>query len=362
MNFDTQAQALLTSSVLPLLRWYDAGHRILPWRSDPTPYHVWVSEIMLQQTRVEAVIAYYERFLSALPTIKDLAYVSQEELLKLWEGLGYYSRVRNLQKAALVLVNEFGGQLPASVDDLLKLPGIGPYSAGAIGSIAFGIAVPAVDGNVLRVVSRITASEENVSQPAVKTLYTKELALIIPADRPGDFNQSLMELGATVCLPNGAPLCGKCPLAHICKAHALGIETALPVKDSKKPRTVLSRTVFILLQGNRVAIKKRPSTGLLAGLWELPGVESRLSDREAAAHLLQIGRFKGISDAGEAIHIFTHREWHMTGYVAFCEQCSDKELTWVTLEQLDQSYCLPSAFRYFYTQIRSLLKGVSEWN
>ena len=207
----------------PLLKWYSKNARILPYR-------VWVSEIMLQQTRVEAVKPYYERFLSALPSIAALAEAPEEQLLKLWEGLGYYSRVRNLQKAAQKVMQEYGGALPASYEQLKSLPGIGEYTAGAIASIAFGIAVPVVDGNVLRVVSRITGRFEQVDTAACKKRIWKELAQIMPEDAPGDFNQALMELGATVCLPNGAPLCGNCQncLAAPAGERAAGGHVAIP--------------------------------------------------------------------------------------------------------------------------------------
>ena len=199
--------------VTPLLSWYDKHARVLPWREDTAAYRVWVSEIMLQQTRVEAVKPFFERFIKALPDVQALSEAPEDELLKLWEGLGYYNRVRNMQKAARVIVSEYGGDFPADYEKLLSLPGLGHYTAGAVSSIAFGIPMPAVDGNVLRVLSRVTASYEDVLKQSVKTAMEAEVKKIIPADRAGDFNQALIEIGAIVCVPNGKAKCEICPLA-----------------------------------------------------------------------------------------------------------------------------------------------------
>lgn len=335
--------------VQPLLGWYDHAARVLPWRENPLPYRVWVSEIMLQQTRVEAVKPYYERFLSALPTVSTLAAASEETLLKLWEGLGYYNRVRNLQRAARVMTERYGGQVPASFEALLDLPGFGEYTAGAVGSIAFGLRVPAVDGNVLRVVSRVTADARDMTDPKVKRQVTEAVRAILPG-RTGDFNQSLMELGATVCLPNGAPLCEQCPLAQLCEARRQGIAGMLPRKAPKKPRVTEQRTVFLLCAGSRVALCRRPARGLLAGLWELPGVTGALNGEQAERQLTDWG----LSGAQPqplpaAKHIFTHREWHMTGYAVQAKQPFGN-FVWVTLQQLSADYTLPSAFK-IYTEL-----------
>ena len=249
----------------PLLQWYDSRARVLPWRSQPTPYRVWVSEIMLQQTRVEAALPYFDRFMAALPDIAALAQAPEAQLLKLWEGLGYYSRVRNLQKAARQVMEQWGGMLPQKLEDLIALPGIGEYSAGAIASIAYGQRVPAVDGNVLRVVSRLLASRENVMDPKVKRQLRQQVWDIIPAQRPGDFNQSLMELGSLVCLPNGKPLCSDCPLENLCLGNRLAIAQELPVKPPKKARRVVPRTVFVLCSQGRLLLHRRPSRGPLCG-------------------------------------------------------------------------------------------------
>ena len=226
----------LDDLTLPLLLWYRENARDLPWRKKPTAYRVWVSEIMLQQTRVAAVLDYYRRFLEELPDVQALAEVPEERLMKLWQGLGYYSRARNLQRAARTIVSGFGGRFPERYEDIRALPGVGDYTAGAVGSIAFGLPTPAVDGNVLRVIARITGDGGDISTPAMKKRVTEALARVIPVDAPGDYNQALMELGATVCLPNGAPLCEKCPAARLCTAFQQGRTGELPVKAPKKPR------------------------------------------------------------------------------------------------------------------------------
>ncbi|MGN1031242.1 MAG: A/G-specific adenine glycosylase [Butyricicoccaceae bacterium] len=325
----------------PLLSWYDSAARVLPWRSQPTPYRVWISEIMLQQTRVEAVKPYFDRFLSTFPTVRALADAPEETVLKLWEGLGYYSRARNLHKAAKMICEEYGGVLPDTKEELLRLPGIGSYTAGAIASIAFNKKLPAVDGNVLRVISRVLASRQDIAAAEVKKAMEHKIQRIIP-DRAGDFNQSLMELGATVCLPNGAPLCGVCPLSHLCRAQLEGLQGEIPVKAPKKPRKIEQRTVFVLWNDGRMAIRRRPKKGLLAGLWELPNCPKE--EQESA--LREWGITPGQTELlGAAKHIFTHIEWHMQGMRVQTDEIPD--LTWVTPEELAQQYTLPNAFRAF---------------
>ena len=324
----------------PLLEWYDRHARILPWREQPTPYRVWVSEIMLQQTRVEAVKPYFERFIGELPTIRDLAEAPEDRLLKLWEGLGYYNRVRNMQKAARQLVNGYGGEMPQDFDAILALPGIGSYTAGAIASIAFGMRRPAVDGNVLRVLSRLEKSYDDILKQSVRRRFEKELLQVIPEERAGDFNQSLIELGAIVCVPNGAPKCPECPLKELCRAHADGVELELPKKS------------------------------LLAGLYELPNLPGRLNREE----VLEFVKKQGLSPLRiqklpAAKHIFSHIEWHMTGYAvkveeppAFWdnggtepeEQDIRKASAWegiffVEKEQMEEKFSIPAAFGA-YTQ------------
>ena len=337
-----------------LLAWYDAGARVLPWREDPTPYRVWVSEIMLQQTRVEAVKPYYERFLTALPTVQALAEAPEEQLLKLWEGLGYYNRVRNLQKGAQTVMERFGGQIPASFEELRTLPGIGDYTAGAIASIAFQLPVPAVDGNVLRVISRVLCRYDNILDPKVKRRVEGELRQILPR-RVGDFNQSLMELGAMVCQPNGPPKCLLCPLGQLCRAHAQGVAEELPVKTKPKPRKVQDRTVFLLFsKEGRLALARRPEKGLLAGLWELPAAESALDRKGALAWLESLGGEGELSPGPKAKHIFSHVEWHMTSWVV-TGVGELPEFAWAAGEELRQAYPLPAAFKAFLPVIQERL-------
>lgn len=358
-----------------LVDWYEANARILPWRLESTPYHVWISEIMLQQTRVEAVRGYYDRFLTALPTIEDLANASEEVLLKLWEGLGYYSRVRNLQKAAKVVVAEYGGKLPASYEELLKLPGIGSYTAGAIASIAYGIPVAAVDGNVLRIAKRLSGSFDDITKASVKKQLEKDFTAITPEDAAGAFNQSLMDLGATICIPNGRPLCEKCPVMHLCMAFKKDLQSQIPVKPKKKGRRIEEKTVFVMEAEGRYLLRKRLDKGLLAGLWELPNVEGKYSIDKLQDKLnLVLGKNEVvIHSLHEAKHIFSHVEWHMVGFhiefdsceqmERFCGQIKENtsdvvdnlvneetnyaDVTIVTYDDLKESYALPSAFEVF---------------
>ena len=340
-----------------LLNWYDAGSRTLPWRSDPRPYYVWLSEIMLQQTRVEAATPYFERFILELPTIADLAAAPEQQLLKLWEGLGYYNRVRNLQRAAQIVVDTYGGELPADFELLLQLPGIGRYSAGAIASIAFGLPVPAVDGNVLRVLSRVLESPAPIDREETKRQMGVAISRRLPPDRPGDFNQALMELGAMVCLPNGAPRCEVCPLCPLCLAHHNGTISEYPRKAPKKARRCETRTVLVLFRRSEVAIRQRPATGLLRGLWELPNLEGALTPEEIRKLLADWGLSAGYPIAlGEARHIFTHLEWQMTGWAVAVEGEPVQPLLFVPPEQLREEFCLPSAFRAYADRIPGLIK------
>lgn len=333
----------------PLLSWYDRGRRILPWREEPTPYHVWVSEIMLQQTRVEAVKPYYDRFMKSLPGIETLSKAPEEVLLKLWEGLGYYNRVRNLNKAAVKVMEEYGGIMPDSYEELLTLPGIGSYTAGAIASIAYGKPVPAVDGNVLRVLSRLRCDNRDIMQQTVKKQVEEELLAVMPKDRPGDFNQALMELGAMVCIPNGEPKCRECPWEDICMAHKQGTELQFPVKTRKKPRTIEKKTILIIRDENKAALHKRPDKGLLAGMYEFPSIEGHLSEKEVLKWLKERGlSVLRIEPLTESKHIFTHKEWHMIGYsVRVDELDRGEDLTdfiFVDQRQAKEKYPIPSAY------------------
>lgn len=338
----------LGKTVQPLLDWYRANARDLPWRHEVTPYRVWVSEIMLQQTRVEAVKGYFTRFLQALPDIPALARVPEQTLLKLWEGLGYYSRARNLQKAANCVMEQYGGALPASYERLLALPGIGAYTAGAVASIAFGLPVPAVDGNVLRVLARVAADRSDIADPRTKKAAQAALRPVMPGRDSGAFNQALMELGATICAPNVPPRCQACPLAALCEGRRQGVAAALPVKKPRAPRRVESRTVFLLEQAGRLALRRRPPQGLLASLWELPNAAGRLDGAQAVAQVRALGLEPlRLHPLPPAKHIFTHVEWHMTGWRVQLEPGDSGGLTWATPAQMHGEYPLPSAFRPF---------------
>ena len=340
---DRTSHSLLKKIVQPLLTWYDANARILPWREHPEPYRVWISEIMLQQTRVEAVKPYFERFLAELPSIQSLAEVSEDRLMKLWEGLGYYNRARNLQRAARLILERHNGKFPSEFEEILALPGIGEYTAGAISSIAFQRPVPAVDGNVLRVMSRLLESAEEIAQPAVKANITHALKQIYPEQRCGDFTQSLMELGATVCLPNGEPKCTECPLAELCLARRHGTVSELPVKAPKKARKQEKRTVLLIFCGNRIAIRRRDGKGLLAGLYEFPNFDGFLSEEQIRAHLNAAAE---IIPSADAVHIFSHVEWHMKSCLVLVKE-ELPEFRWVDRESLRREISLPSAFKAF---------------
>jgi len=324
-----------------LVPWFLREKRDLEWRNDPTPYRVWISEIMLQQTRVEAVKPYYDRFLTELPDVASLAAVDETRLLKLWEGLGYYRRVRNLQAAAKVIVQEHGGVFPDDYVSVRALPGIGDYTAGAILSIAFGKPFPAVDGNVLRVVARVAASREDTDAPKIRKELTSALAKVYPAGRCSEFTQALMELGAMVCLPNGAPLCTTCPLAGICLASKQGLTDEIPVRKAKAARPVKEFAVVVLRDAKRhFAVRRRPETGLLAGLYEFPNVEGRPGETE----LKNAFRARTIRKAGTAGHVFTHVEWAMTLYLAETDE-PPTGFEWAARDDLKNNIAIPSAFK-----------------
>ena len=329
---------------IPLLIWYRENARTLPWRSDPTPYHVWVSEVMLQQTRVAAVLDYYRRFLEAAPSVASLAGLPQDQLMKLWQGLGYYSRARNLQKAAEQIMTDHDGIFPNTYEDIRALAGVGDYTAGAISSIAFGRPVPAVDGNVLRVTARITGDGGDISTPAMKKRVTGALAGVISLDAPGDFNQAMMELGATICLPNGAPLCEKCPAAGFCRAFQEGRTGELPVKAARKARRVEERTVYLLFYRDSIALRRRPGRGLLAGLWEYPNELSGRTDWLERWGL----SVPALEKAGTGRHIFTHIEWQMTALSGELDRAVLPEgWVWADRGALRDVYAVPNAFRSF---------------
>lgn len=355
MDVQDLDQKRMTQAVPLLLDWFSHNARILPWRADQEPYHVWLSEIMLQQTRVEAVKGYYARFLAALPTIADLAQAPEEQILKLWEGLGYYNRVRNLQKAAQEIMTRFEGVFPRQYEDILSLPGIGAYTAGAISSICFGEPRPAVDGNVLRVIARLLCFSDSVDQPASKRLMTELLAAEYPVGHCGAFTQSLMELGALVCIPNGAPHCEVCPVAACCLARERDCAAALPVRDAKRARRKEQHTVFLLLCGDAVAVCRRPAKGLLRGLWEFPNVQGLLTPEAAIRQAEAWGvRPAELLQSVSRTHVFTHVEWEMTGYYLRCA-ARDPQFLWADTEKLTGEIALPTAFRLFWPELQGYL-------
>ena len=329
-----------------LLPWYENNARPLPWRENATPYRVWVSEIMLQQTRIEAVKGYFARFMAAFPSVEALAAAPEEQVLKLWEGLGYYSRARNLHSAAKTVAAEYGGALPADWKRLRALPGIGDYTAGAIASIAFELPESAVDGNVLRLCARLTACPENIGDERVKKAFREALRAQYPPKNRGDFTSALMELGETVCLP-GTPDCAACPLEEICQARRRGTQADYPVMPGKKPRRVERKTVLLLVCGSCAALRRRPEKGLLAGLWEFPNVEGALSEEEA----LETARAWGCDPiaaepCGEAAHIFTHIEWQLSGWRIPCRKKA-AGFVWADGAARRETYAVPAAFRAY---------------
>lgn len=349
----------------PLGSWYAVNRRILPWREDPTPYHVWVSEIMLQQTRVEAVIGYYHRFLQALPAIGDLAECPEQKLLKLWEGLGYYNRVRNLQKCAIRLCQDYGGNLPDSKEKLLGLPGIGDYTAGAIASIAFGHAESAIDGNALRIFARLRMDGRDIAKAATKKAVGGEWEEILrkhlsdPNCNPGSLNQALMDLGAKICLPNGAPACDRCPVRDFCKARQADKIFDYPVKTGGKARRIEDRTILIVRDqqphDSFYAIEKRPGQGLLAGFYQFPNLEGALTEDQA----LKVCEVHGtvplhIEKLPPARHVFSHIEWHMTAYeirlapldLPGNRQVDGEKTSWLfqSMKEIHKNYPIPSAY------------------
>ena len=339
-------ESVLQKLPAALLPWYGENKRDLPWRQSKTPYHIWLSEIMLQQTRVEAVKGYYARFLEKLPTISALAEADEALLLKLWEGLGYYSRVRNLKKAAQVIQEKYHGVFPAEYHQVLALPGIGEYTAGAVCSIAFGKKTAAVDGNVLRVCSRLLADDTPIDQPAFKKKVRLALEAIYP-EEAGDFTQALMELGATICGPNRAPDCENCPCKGFCRGYAAGVAAGLPVKQAKKARRVEEKTVLILRCGEEFALCKRPEKGLLAGMWQFPETAGflELSQAVEAAGLPVTNVFRQT----EKNHIFTHIEWKMRGfYMEVAEK--GEQYVWFSADQIRETAALPTAFRQFWEE------------
>ena len=329
-----------------LLNWYDEHARVLPWRSEPFPYYVWVSEIMLQQTRVEAVKPYFARFIKRLPTLTTLAKVDDDELRKLWEGLGYYNRVRNMKKCAKVCEEKYKGELPTTYDELIMLPGIGSYTAGAIASIAYKEVVAAVDGNVLRVFSRLLISEDDILKESTKKKFQKIIKKYIPIDRPDAFNQALMEIGALVCVPNAAPRCNICPLIKHCKGYLEGKAQFLPIKKAKAKRKLEKKTMLVFVCDEQVLLNQRPSKGLLAELYEFPSLEGFYTKKQIQKiypHALKIKKLE------KSKHIFSHIEWHMEGYLI--EVDTLKIGIHATYQEIESKYAIPTAFKVYKDEL-----------
>ena len=351
----------MKETVQPLVEWFRENQRDLPWRKRMDAYRVWISEIMLQQTRVEAVKPYYERFLKELPDVKALAEVPEDRLLKLWEGLGYYNRARNLKEAACQIMEKYGGRFPETYEEIRGLKGIGNYTAGAVSSFVYGVRKPAVDGNVLRVVTRITADWSDITKAGTRTKVEREVEEVIPAEAAGDFNQSLIELGAIVCVPNGEPKCGICPVSGICLAHAQGRETEFPVKAKKKARRIEKCTILVFRDNEKTAVRKRPDTGLLAGLYEFPGTEGHLKQPEVVRYAKSLGLMPiRVKKLGNAKHIFSHVEWHMVGYEVIVDELEKNvrdqgaapgEILFAELMELKEHYPMPSAFEAYMPDV-----------
>ncbi len=332
-----------------LLEWFSGAARAMPWRGQSDPYKIWISEIMLQQTRISAATGYYLRFIDALPDVRALAEAPEEHLLKLWEGLGYYSRARNLQRAARMVIERFDGRMPQTAAALRELPGVGEYTAGAVASIAFGERVPAVDGNVLRVMTRLLNDDRDITRPQTRRAVAEAVLREQPPERPGDFNQALMELGALVCLPR-RPRCGECPISALCQARKGNKQALLPVKKAAAPRKAEERTVLVLCAGGCTALRRRPPRGLLAGLWEFPSCAGHLDEAEALAQARQWGLSPlNIAPLPGHRHVFTHREWVMRGFVITAADCAGP-FVWASRERLESDMALPSAMQAFQRQ------------
>ena len=344
----------MNSVVDELLIWYEQQKRNLPWRNDINPYHVWISEIMLQQTRIEAVIPYYERFMKELPIISSLASVDEDFLMKLWEGLGYYNRARNLKKAAIKIMNEYDGIFPNTYSEIIKLPGIGEYTASAISSICFGEKQVTVDGNVMRVFTRFYNDSSNISKNNTKKKIHDKLLSILPVD-VGNFNQALMELGEVVCIPNGIPKCNDCPLRRSCQSYKNSNYFLYPVKDDKKVKEEIEMTILLLIWKNKVFVRKRKQAGLLHGLYEFPNIVGSKSMSEIEKLSSQFGDVDSVKKSICYTHVFTHKKWNMQAYFVFLESVNCRSLFY-SVSNIEKNFALPTAFSPFFCQLKEELK------
>ena len=354
---ERRAAQVLAQLPGPLLQWYRQNARQMPWRATRDAYSIWISEIMLQQTRVEAATPYYLRFLQAFPTVQALAAAPEEQVLKLWEGLGYYSRAKNLHRAAKMVAEQYGGNIPKTAQELLKLPGVGQYTAGAVASIAFHQAVAAVDGNVMRVLARLCAEEEEMHSEAARSTARVLIERYMPKDAPGDYNQALMELGATVCLPNGAPLCESCPGKELCHAAKEGDPQRFPVKPEKKQRRQEEYTALVVFCGERLALRQRPTQGLLAGMWEPVMLPGRCTLQEAQALVQSWGLcVDSVFPLADARHVFTHVEWQLHGVrIDAHGDCRQTGIVWADAHRRE-TLPVPSAYRGILRQCAELKK------
>jgi len=327
-----------------LIRWYIRSQRDLPWRRDTDPYRVWISEIMLQQTRVEAVVDYFYRFMDRFPTVAALAAADEQEVLKAWEGLGYYSRARNLHRAAKEIVDKHDETFPGTLAGIRSLPGIGPYTAGAIASIAYDLPAPAVDGNVLRVVSRLDGIESDVMLPATKKDVTERVRHMYIYGKANPLTQGLMELGALVCVP-GTPHCDDCPVSEYCRAYIEGRQEDLPVRSPRQKQRIDKLCAGLIRNEGGILIAKRPETGMLANLWEFPLVERSRSRKQIVEtfqdqYAIEID---SMEKTGHVRHVFTHRIWEVDVYRARGSAASDR-CREVPLAELD-TYPMPNVFQ-----------------
>lgn len=334
-----------------VLSWYWSHRRSMPWRENPLPYYIWISEIMLQQTRVETVIPYFERFIRRYPDIPSLAASPEDELLKYWEGLGYYQRVRNLRTTALELVANHGGRLPETYGELLRLKGIGEYTAGAIASEAFGKKVAAVDGNVFRVMARLTGCEEDIRDRRVMNRLRERTEELLPDENTGDFNQGLIELGALICIPKGSPKCGICPVKRHCSAYERDIQDMIPLRSRNKDRRVEERTVLLFQWENRFSVSRRKDGILLGGLYEIPNEEGFYDQEEVLSLSENLGaQVISIEELKERKFLFTHIEWRLKGYLMKIRE-PHGDYIFETLEELKKNYTLATVFRGYLEEI-----------
>lgn len=338
---------------LYLLNWYQQNKRDLPWRKDQNPYHVWISEIMLQQTRIEAVIGYYDRFIKRLPSIQDLAQINDDELLKLWEGLGYYTRARNLKKAAIMIMEEYDGIFPNTFEQIMSLPGIGEYTASAIGSICFSLKEVTIDGNVLRVYMRLQNCYDNVDDLKIRRKVRNELQKIMP-EETGDFNQALMELGETICLPNGIPKCSECPLKNFCKSYQNDTYLELPIKNKKKDKKEEKYTILLFYYKSQFVLEKRKESGLLQNLWQFPNIQGHLTKKQLENYLKENKiKFLKVKKSVSYTHIFTHKRWNMISYMVELDK-NDYNMNWNDLKTLKEK-AIPTAFMPFLKELKEVI-------